>query len=204
MGGRNSESTPAQKCLSNANDLIADAILLKESKRKERAYTLFQLATEEVGKAIKILLFIIFDRFSDQKETKKFIDDFRDHKKKTKQSIALDYFIVLIGEKVITNKLKFIQASLYEFDNVEELNNLKNYSLYTSYYKGNFKTPKEIITNSDLDSVEFRTITRYKVAKAIIEFQLTYLEEIKNYISTNHITLSEKEYAEKFREELGK
>lgn len=189
-----------EKCLSNALDLIDDASLLKKNNRKERAYTLFQLAIEEVGKAIRIFVYLLFDNLSDEKTKKIFLKDFRDHQEKTRKSIAMDYYFLLIGKDHIDDKLKFLEASAYELKNISKLNDLKNYSLYTSIHNNQFKTPKELISDSNLDSIEFRALTRYRVAKSYLQFQLPHLETLKNYFSTNPITLSEDELIKNFWE----
>lgn len=182
----NNELTDAiYKCLSNAEDLISDANCLKDNNRKERAYSLFQLGSEEIGKAFIIYYYMLTEDRNDMKAFNKFLKEFRDHKLKIKRFISIDYFVLLATKDVINDKLKFLNSSNYEFENIDKLNDFKNYSLYTSFMKGKFWAPKDIITATDIKRMEFRTFSRFTMAKTILIPAIEHYQEIKDYYDAN-------------------
>ncbi|MCK9403899.1 MAG: AbiV family abortive infection protein [Chitinophagaceae bacterium] len=191
-----------EKCLLNAQGLIDDATLLKENKRKERAYTLFQLAIEEIGKVFRIYAFFIFEDITDKKAVKKFLSDFRNHKEKTRRSIAIDYYVLLVTKDIVEDKLQFLEASAHEMENIDALNDLKNYSLYTSIHSNTFKTPNEIITDKLLSGIEFRALTRCGVAKSFMKFSLPFIDDLKKYCIENPINLTDEELIANFWKDL--
>lgn len=169
-------------CLSNAENLINDADLLKSHNRKERAYTLFQLASEEIGKASQILNFLLLKDINDEKAFKIFLKQFRDHKFKTQSSIGFDYFVLDALKDIIRDKKQFLDTTMYEYDNLDLINNKKNYSLYTSIINNRFLAPRELISETDLNHIEFRVQTRFKIAKAMLEAASAVAEEIRKYL----------------------
>ena len=179
-----------------------DANLLKDNGRKERAYTLFQLSSEETGKAMQILGFITFEDVNDPKSQKVFFKEFLNHKEKTKRSISMDLILLLVMKNVNIDRANFFNSTLEEYINVNKLNDLKNHSLYTSLHGGEFKTPKELISDSDLDRISFRAFTRYKVAEGVINIWWTHLDTLKAHLKDNPIDKSPEDMFEQFRKEL--
>jgi AbiV family abortive infection protein len=168
-------------CLLNAESLISDAELLKNNGRKERAYTLFQLASEEIGKASQVLNFLLLKDINDANAYKLFLKQFLDHKAKTNSFISFDYFVLMALKEQIVDKKKFLEATIYEFNNLKLLNDLKNYSLYTSIIDDKFLSPKQLITNEHLNHIEFRINTRYKLAKFMLETATKVSHEIREF-----------------------
>lgn len=182
------------KSIKNAVELIDDALLLKENNRKERAYTLFQLAIEEIGKALKIFFFLIkkdnqdnFDKFY-----KKLIG--RDgHIEKTKTSIGVDLLILNdLKEKGLKTKELF-ESTVHEYRNVDKLNDYKNYSLYTSYIDGQFALPSQIINKQLVETIAIRATTRLNIASQFIKFGLDNLNILLAQNTNEYVTMSEQE-----------
>lgn len=190
------------KCLLNAKSLIEDATLLKDNNRLERSYTLFQFAIEEIGKVFRLYTFYIFEDINNKKVVDKFWRDFKDHKEKTKKAIASDFYVLLVAKKAIPDKLNFLKASAYEIENVDTINDRKNNSLYTSFIKGVFKTPKEIITPELLSSIEFRATTRYEVTKSFMQASLSLIGELRQFNLTNPLDHSDPKLIEEFWDDL--
>ena len=136
-----------RKSLDNARDLILDADLLKENKRIPRAYTLYQLATEEVGKAIYCYLIIFQQQYDNPKVKSEFKSVFFSHSEKTEKSGHLNMIMVQILFKGnFEGALNFLQESINEKTQLKEIDNLKNNSLYTAVIDSKVKNPSEIIT----------------------------------------------------------
>ncbi len=171
-----------RKCILNGEHLISDAKLLQLNNRKERAYTLFQLASEEIGKASLILNFLIFEDINDVESINIFMNDFKKHKLKTDYFISFDYLLILALKDLLKNKTKFLSATLYEHQNLNKIDNKKNFSLYTSILNDKFITPQELITKEDLEHIEFRVFTRFKIAKPMLEIATKNVSAIRKYI----------------------
>jgi hypothetical protein len=73
---------------------------------------------------------------------------------------------------------------LYELsDNkiLERLNNMKNFSLYTSYHDNEFKAPAEIITLPDVAVIKAKALDRFSATSAQLPFIIEYLPELWKY-----------------------
>lgn len=176
-----------RKCMANSLSLIEDAILLNDNNRNARAYTLYQLAIEEIGKGIKLMIYILDGDFQNRAKFRDLDKEIRDHKSKTKTAGAMDWFLLesakqnMKGEEII----KLIRGLESERNSTDIFNDRKNYSLYTSFVEGVFKTPIEIITGEELTSIEWKAVFRYRYANGWIEAGLSNLKEIKEYIATH-------------------
>ena len=166
------------KCIANAESLIQDAHILKENKKIERAYTLFQLSLEEIGKASMVYFFATLPEDKKLTNLKAFKKDFLDHKTKTTKAINFDT-IILSSIKDKSDRQRFFNSILSEHDNLDNLNNLKNYSLYTSIIADKFLLPNEIITENHLEGIEIRSTTRLELIKSTLNFFLANFDEIK-------------------------
>jgi AbiV family abortive infection protein len=168
-----------RKCLVNAESLIKDAFILKENNSIERAYTLFQLSIEELGKASMVYFFATSQDSEKLGNLKIFKKDFHSHKAKTTKAINFDA-VLLSSIKEKSERHKFLYSILLEHENLETFNDLKNYSLYTSIIKDKFLLPSEIITQKHLEEIEIRATTRFDLVKSGLNFLLDNFDEIKN------------------------
>ena len=133
--------------IQNARDLIAEANLLLDNGYYPRAYSLTQLATEEIGKS-SILLRAAFEYYMGVTIDFKYLKDlgFAKHQEKTKQSLKPELIAIWLFEQS-QGKTTDLRAGLIDdFNKIEELNDLKNNSLYVGIAKDAFFAPKEIIT----------------------------------------------------------
>lgn len=151
--------------IENSFALIKDAEILFQNDRYPRAYSLAQLALEEIGKSV--MLFDFYHKLQMGKrmsfDFKQFRRNFRNHQSKTFESLFLD--ILMKGnskspdfEKVATPIFKNIQKNKKGY-----YDNLKNQSLYVSLINNKFKQPSEIFTNEEV-------LLFLSDAKAKIEF----------------------------------
>ena len=110
------------KSFINAGQLIEDALILKENQRYARAYTLFQLATEEIGKSLLTINFLLFKDYTNKKSQQEFLKEFRDHKIKASISTGIDFLMTMIKG---SNKAKksYILSQQDAKVKVEQLNN---------------------------------------------------------------------------------
>jgi len=166
------------KSIENAGQLIEEAKILFESKRFARAYTLYQLSIEEVGKASMTFGFLLSDGFEDEKKQKQFFRDFRDHKFKTVKATGIDYIIARsIDNKEISKVL--VSNMLKQQNTVEEINNTKNYSLYTSLFDEKFFLPSEMISEEMADDLGFYALIRHSAAKQLYGLAIQELSNLR-------------------------
>lgn len=92
------------KSLKNAEQLFEEGQLLKVNQRLARAYTLFQLALEEVGKATLAFSLLFRGTFNDKEEKKLFEDGFRSHKIKTWASAKINIVALQLADDAETKK----------------------------------------------------------------------------------------------------
>jgi AbiV family abortive infection protein len=187
------------KSMMNAEDLLADAGLLATNDRLPRAYTLYQLAMEEIGKAMRIYGSIVLGLLKTAKQKQQFRDDFTNHVEKAQSARTLS----LIASEVIkkTNPefaQQFLSMVLEEYSNPQKLNAYKNYSLYTSWVENSYKTPKEVITQGRVNYIELMAKNRLAVAKAFFKGALTIIDEVKQLAADN--PLNEQQLMEQMTE----
>lgn len=173
----------ASKSLINSSSLISDAELLFENKRYQRAYTLYQLGMEEAGKAVAAVLLLI--EGVNAQNMKLFHDTVMcKHQIKIKKSSFMDIYVAEhFFKKDWDGALKFLKDSVEE--NVDDLNKMKNTSIYTSVVNNGVFIPKDIIGIEQTKAIQFKAITRYSFANAWVTIGLKHLEEIKQYILKN-------------------
>jgi AbiV family abortive infection protein len=191
------------KSLANARDLIEEAEILAQNKKIARAYTLFQLSIEEVGKASLTFNFVLKGNIENATEIKEFDRSFCSHTSKTKLSQGIDFMFALMSEKTPTTK-KLLENFIEQMDKVDISNDNKNYSLYTSLIDNKFYKPSEIITEEQLSNIAFYAKLRLSIATpfftlGIENFDVLY--ENRNILDEEE-TLNEA--AKKMREILEK
>lgn len=165
------------KSIENARQLIEEGEILKNKRRYARAYTLFQLATEEVGKAMMTYGFLLFDDFENVGIQHKFLKNFKDHKIKIKKSVSIDFMIAkAIGSESI--KKVILSNAETQMTLINKINDLKNNSLYTSLIVHKFLLPSEIITETMANDLGFYADIRQKTAKQVTKFGIKNFEKI--------------------------
>ena len=196
----------AEKSLQNAQSLIEDAELLKQNNRIQRTYTLYQLAMEEVGKSVISFVLIVSPDGLSEGNQKMYREEFFEHRRKTKRSGAMDILVVeVLYQGEVDNALSFLESSFKESE--KELNNRKNYSLYTSVIENNVKRPDEVITKDMVNHIWFRTISRFNAAKAFVETGLKNWEALRKYMKEQAETgnvITPERYAEEFWAKISK
>ncbi|AMA49007.1 MULTISPECIES: AbiV family abortive infection protein [Flavobacterium] len=165
-----------EKCLENAKELFDEAEILKTHKKFARAYTLFHLSNEEIGKIFLVYKFLLTDDYS-QPSITKFNKKFTNHKVKLDLSTNID----IISHQVFDGKLdsKTIENLTYSKDKISKLNDFKNYSLYTFFKNGSVYKPSDIIEPEVIESISQITKSRLIGIKS---FNKAFLPKIDEFI----------------------
>ncbi|MBG9374768.1 AbiV family abortive infection protein [Panacibacter sp. DH6] len=178
------------KSISNSEDLISDADLLLDYVRLPRAHALYLLAIEEAGKAMDIYESLLFGTYKDSKGQKKLKENFKDHLKKAgkARSISILWAIQLFKNNNKSKGEEILQHMLLEIGAAKEINDYKNYSLYTSFIHGTYKAPSEIITEKMVSVIRSMAKDRFKLVKQLSMIPPKEYEEMRKYAEQNPIT----------------
>ncbi|MEX1013578.1 MAG: AbiV family abortive infection protein [Candidatus Paceibacterota bacterium] len=179
------------KIIDNSKSLLSDANFLCENNRKERAYSIFQLATEEIAKAFYLVGGVIFGFEEDRK---KMLCKIRDHKFKSKKAIGLEYIVIQLLKDISYEKYELsVRNSILEFNSINELNNKKNHGFYTSFIntENTFKTPSELISNEDVEDIKTKATFRVWIGSKLLIPMIENIDSIKEKV--NEINFDNKE-----------
>ncbi len=169
------------KIVSNAVSLYSDATLLATNNRIERAFTLYQLSIEELGKAFILLRYLLFENTDEKKTQIQLRKDLKNHQVKSKYSIGLDFLIQGFIKTIDPDKYEsLVFKSLNEHINIGAINEKKNQSLYVSFNGNKFLLPSECISTKNVEEIKNKAGSRIFIAKnvfmPIIE-NISYLKE---------------------------
>jgi AbiV family abortive infection protein len=167
-------------CIKNSDELIQEAQILW-LLRRPRAYALYQLAIEEIGKAMLILTLLIDEKFSFTSE-KEFNKLFTSHQEKNELSQILDLFILAVlkttgkgspsSEEILRNFATDDVNNWYD-----KLNLNKNQSLYVSTNKVQFHAPSDVITAEMVEEISAKALIRNKIFKSVTKNGIEHLLE---------------------------
>lgn len=173
----------AVKSMLNAQSLMLDADILREAKRYQRAYALYQFAMEEVGKALSsVMLLVLID--PNEEDIKKYKNGFFKHPYKIKKSSSLDMLICQFLYKGNFEKAKeFLELSISENENY--LDEQKNKCLYTAIIGKTVMMPSEMVHEKSMNYIWHRVFTRYEMAQPIVNILLKHYGEMREYQKEN-------------------
>lgn len=162
-------------CESNANELYEDAETLQNANRLARAYTLYQLAIEEIGK-VRMLGSLFYSlKLNKEIDYKKADKNFLSHQPKTKESVGFEQIVVMLlysneEDETRREQLKqYFQELSDEENRTAVYNDFKNISLYVSVNDGFFVSPKEVITSEMVDQIRTSATIRLKSLSNMIQ-----------------------------------
>jgi AbiV family abortive infection protein len=177
------------KSISNSEDLISDADLLLDNGRLARAHALYLLAIEEAGKAMDVYQSLLLGTFKDSEGQKMLKENFKDHLKKAgrARSISILWAIQLSKNNDKSKGEEILQSVFQEMGAAKEINDYKNYSLYTSFIDDTYKTPREIITEKMVIVIRSVAKNRAVLVKQFFTIPSKQYEEMKKYAAENPI-----------------
>lgn len=143
--------------LKNANSLILDADLLYTNERYPRAAAIYQLAMEEVGKALLAHSYLIFHYKDYSSHIKGFNNCFFNHLPKSEKSARMDFMIGQMIYEDNPDKMKnFVLEGQGVFVNksFEEMNEMRNNCFYAGYINGKIIEPMEYINEKAAATIQ--------------------------------------------------
>lgn len=173
-----------KKSFNNAESLLEEADLLASNKRYARAYCLCQIAIEELAK-IWMLFYLWGDRINNKTINYPQLNkDYKNHPIKIKISIEAENVFYKLYEEQTGHEwiTKLINQNEELLSQVNDLNNLKNASLYVSIKNGDFQSPIEVIDERKYKSISAIAFLRKEMSKNIIRVFENHTDEIVKLI----------------------
>ena len=173
-----------KKSLNNADSLLHEAYLLQSNKVYVRAYTLCQLAIEELAK-VPMLFYLWIDRINGNTiDYEQLNRNFKDHPEKTKISIESEIAFFKVykersGKDWVENLIKKGEELI---PRVNELNNLKNESLYVTIKDDDFQAPDEVIDEEKFNNIYGTAVLRQIMFKNLVDGSEKGIDEIARLI----------------------
>ncbi len=180
---RNVLENAVLNALNNAEELFEEAVILEDNKKYARAYTLFHLSIEEVGKVFVIFKYLLGNDYSVE-IMKKFSNEFRLHKVKIDSATNIDVIATwLIDGGELTAEI--INNVTYSKAEIENLNELKNLSLYSFFHKNSSFKPSDIIKQNDVRKIHLTAQYRIKGTSDLSKSFLPNLDSLIKVIEDN-------------------
>lgn len=174
----------AKLSLENAQELIEEGTLLFDNGRFSRAFTLFQLSIEETGKSSLIFESVLFDKYKTADQQKALFKEIKDHKSKTRVSQKID-IVLAIFFKDIEMKKGLINNAVKQSNEVDKINDYKNFSLYVTLEENRFKKPSEKISKTLAADFKFYAEIRHKGASQLYSALINDEEILKIFETIN-------------------
>jgi AbiV family abortive infection protein len=165
--------------ISNSNSLIEDGRLLFANQRYPRAFTMFQFASEELGKAL-ILFDILLTRKLNRKIDYKIRSlELTSHQVKHRYSVGIEFTAIsMIYSDPPGNVKEILKSVVKKLQSSKIYNNLKNNSIYVNLENNKFKIPEDYIGKDIVESIENDVDLRFQLYTGDINERLQMIDEI--------------------------
>ena len=167
-----------KKCLQNARELFDEAEILKDNNKYPRAYTLYHLSIEEIGKIFIIFQYLVQDDYSEE-NSKKFNREFADHKTKINTSRKIEKIMLFLIQTEL--KEEVLNILTYNKEAIEKLNDFKNLSLYCSIDNKSVFKPSDIIGLDEVKLIRPNSELRLILSE---QFCRLAIKDIDKFISS--------------------
>lgn len=165
-----------EKSLKNSKELIEEGDILFNENRICRAYCLYQLAVEEVGKSNLLFTLLMNRKLGNNINYNVFNRDFAHHQTKSKRAIIFEKLALLMmyssqkEQSSQQRKASFIEAlkRLQHDNDVAVLNKNKNNSLYVGIKDNRFFEPSDVISKQMASELRQNVLIRYEAGKTVL------------------------------------
>lgn len=193
----------ANLALKNADSLIQDGDLLFNNARYPRSAAIYQLAIEEVGKALLANGFLIFDHKEYDKKIEEFNKCFFHHVPKSEKSVGMDFLVAQMIFKDEPQKMvDFIlnKKGIFLNKTFKEMDDMRNNCFYIGLINNRFVDPASYMSEESAAVIQKIAKVRYNSAKAIIDIAIKHLTEIRDSLEKNPIDgdLEAEKFAKKY------
>ncbi len=166
--------------MENAKALIDEAELLAKNNRLSRAYTLYQIAIEEIGKCV-ILYQAILDLYMGHAIDITYLKNkgFFSHEEKSRRSITAELYAIHLVERNGLELDSIKKGLVNDYTRVKRITSTKNSSLYVEIIDEVFSSPKSAVTNEMIEDITNTANIRYESIQPFLQ-PLDKMQEIAN------------------------
>ena len=183
-----------EKVFDNAKELIDEADFLFANDRYSRAYCLYQLASEEIGKGRLLFALIMNRKLGDKIDYKSVDKEFYFHQAKSKSALFFEMVAYLVMYSTQKDKsaderrdlFAKAVANVHDENNAEKLNRYKNDSLYVGLQNDKFVCPSELITQEMATNLRTDVLIRLEAGRTVLQTLLKNLENIIVLVKQAH------------------
>ena len=152
---------------------------LFKDKRYSRAYSIFQLATEESAK-IKVLIRLALDKLSGKlltEDDKKLYNKiFTNHVAKNRYAVSTDLEYFKLSQRINLPIARDIKTIVNEINNPKQLDIFKQNGFYVSISHNKFKKPSEIIDKHKCSELKDVVTYRFKFIELTMKYFFTHTD----------------------------
>jgi hypothetical protein len=158
----------------HSKELFNDAEFLYKNNKKERAYTFYHFSFEEAGRLFilaKAFYNCILGEIGEKDLNYKYLEGkgYQKHIEKLKESTLKMFIIPFLKVKSAEDEKVLLDSYDQMEKDISRLNSNKNKSIYIHFEGNDFKSPKDLITNDDLEYI-----------RSLAELQLINIENLLN------------------------
>lgn len=172
--------------LVNARQMFKEAEGLAIFEHYARAYTLYQLSIEEIGKCIILMRAILCVLLGEQIDYDCLKDwGFENHISKSRSSLGAESVMLNFFQKHVGYDCKelFDELELYA-SSLKKVNKVKNDSLYVGFNGNKFVSPQECISKEMVDDIAFKALIRIKAMEPMLRSEEEMRKMVK-VLNTN-------------------
>lgn len=168
------------KVLDNIQELIEESSLLLSNKKYPRAYLLAHIACEETAKIPMLNEAITLSLIYNENDWKGLYRNMRDHKRKIIHFLLTDKFFEHNTDDELINLIDNFER--IDSKDINDMNDLKNNSLYAGFINNKFLEPSEVVTE------EIATKQLKRATKLLKLFRMNFKQYLINLkaLKENH------------------
>jgi AbiV family abortive infection protein len=163
----------------NAFRLWEEANGLFIFERYSRAYTLFQFASEELGKAL-IIYQALLDLYSGANIDEAYFEQkkIKDHKTKIKKVILIQIQVFSFMAERLEKGKEILDKLVKQYEKTKELNDRRNQSIYVGIEDEKFVFPDDVVTKEMANELSVLSAISIEGIKPMIQQPKEYLQKV--------------------------
>lgn len=164
--------------IENANSLIEDGRLLFANQRFPRAFTMFQFASEELGKALIFFDILLMRKLNRTINYKMRSRELTDHQVKHRYSVGIEFTAIsMIYTDPAEDMKEVLKSVIKKLQSSKIYNEMKNNSIYVNLESNKFKIPKDYIGKDIVTAIMNDVDLRFQIYSGNIEERLDQIDE---------------------------
>jgi len=165
--------------INSAQSLIQDGKLLYTNNRFARAFSMFQFASEELGKALILFDILLMRKLKRKINYKMRSKEITDHQVKHRYSVGIEFTAIsMIYSDDTEDRKEILKSVIKKLQSSKIYNDLKNNSIYVNLQNDKFKIPEEYINKEIAEAIMIDVDQRFQIYSRDIDERLERIDEI--------------------------